>query len=46
MGGLVQLLGVEGTSEAEGDTGAQEDVVGHGSNATVVDLGLFASLVK
>ena len=40
MGGLVELLGIEGGTEAEGDTGAEEDVVGNGSNTAVVDLDL------
>lgn len=40
MCGLVELLGVEGGAEAEGDAGAKEDVVGDGGDATVVDLDL------
>lgn len=40
MGGLVELLGVDGGAEAEGDTGAEEDVVGDGGNTTVVVLDL------
>lgn len=41
MGGLVKLLGVERTTEAESDTGAEKDVVGNSGDTTVVDLGLF-----
>ena len=41
VGGLLQLLGVERGTETEGNTGAEEDVVGDGGNTTVVDLGLF-----
>lgn len=41
MGGLVELLGVEGSTNAEGDSLAEKDVVGDGSNTTVVDLALF-----
>ena len=41
MGGLVELLCVERGTEAESDTRAEEDIVGDGSNTTVVDLGLF-----
>lgn len=40
VGGLVQVLGIEGSTQAEGDTGAQEDVVGQGGDTTVVNLGL------
>jgi hypothetical protein len=40
VGGLVELLGVEGAADAEGDTLTEEDVVGEGSNAAVVDLEL------
>ena len=41
MGGLVELLGVEGSANAEGDTLTEEDVVGNGGDTTVVDLALF-----
>ena len=41
VGGLVELLGVEGGAEAERDAGAEEDVVGDSGDATVVDLDLF-----
>lgn len=40
MGSLVKLLGIERTTETQGDTLAEEDVVGNGSDTTVVDLGL------
>lgn len=38
--GRVELLGVEGGTEAKGNTLAEEDVVGESGNTTVVDLGL------
>jgi hypothetical protein len=38
---LVELLGIEGSAEAEGDAGAEEDVVGDGCDTTVVDLDLL-----
>lgn len=41
MGGLVELLGVERATETQGDALAEEDVVGKGSNTTVVDLDLY-----
>lgn len=37
---LVQLLGVEGSSDTEGEAGVDLGVVGDGSNTGVVDLGL------
>lgn len=40
VGGLVEVLGIEGSSEAESDTWAEEDVVGKSSDTAVVDLGL------
>ena len=40
MGGLVKLLGVERSADAKGHALAEEHVVGNGSNAAVVDLGL------
>ena len=40
VGGLVQVLGIEGSTQAESDTGAEQDVVGQSGNTTVVDLGL------
>jgi hypothetical protein len=41
VGGLVQVLGVEGSTETEGDARAEQDVVGQGGNTTVVDLSLY-----
>lgn len=38
--GRVELLGVEGGTEAKGNTLTEEDVVGESGNTTVVDLGL------
>lgn len=40
MAGLVELLGIEGSTDAEEDTGAEADVVGNGGDTAVVDLGL------
>lgn len=40
VGGLVEVLGVEGSAEAKGDASAELDVVGQGGDAAVVDLGL------
>jgi hypothetical protein len=40
VGSLVELLGIKRAADAEGDTGAEEDVVGDGCDTTVVDLGL------
>lgn len=40
MGGLVQLLGIKRGTNAESDTRAEEDVVGDGGDAAVVDLAL------
>ena len=40
MAGLVQLLGIERATNAEGQTAVDLGVVGEGSNAEVVDLGL------
>ena len=40
MGGLVELLGINGGTVAEGNAGAEEDVVGEGDNAAVVELDL------
>ena len=45
VGSLVQVLGIKGSTEAKGDTRAQEDVVGQGGNTTVVDLGLFTEII-
>ena len=46
MGGLVELLGVEGATEAEGDALAEEDVVGEGGDTAVVDLGLYGNVLE
>ena len=40
VGGLVELLGIEGGAKAESDARAEENVVGNGSDTTVVDLDL------
>lgn len=40
VAGLVQLLGIERAANAEGQTAVDLGVVGEGSNAEVVDLGL------
>lgn len=40
VGSLVKVLGIEGSTEAESDTRAEEDVVGQSGDTTVVDLGL------
>lgn len=40
VGSLVELLGVEGATETQGNTLTEEDVVGEGSNTSVVDLDL------
>jgi hypothetical protein len=41
VGGLVELLGIKRSTNAEGDALAEEDVVGDGGDTAVVDLGLF-----
>lgn len=41
VGSLVQVLGIKGSTEAEGDTRAEEDVVSQAGNTAVVDLGLY-----
>lgn len=41
VGSLVELLGVERATETQGDTLAEEDVVGKGGNTAVVDLDLL-----
>jgi len=46
VGGLVELLGIEGGAESEGDTGAEENVVGKGSDTTVVDLDLLIHVLE
>lgn len=40
MGSLVQVLGIKGSAQAEGNTGAKEDVISESGNTAVVDLGL------
>lgn len=45
VGGLVELLGIKGGTEAESDARAEEDVVGDGCNTAVVDLDLFFTSV-
>ena len=40
MGSLVELLGINGGTKAEGNTGAEEDVVSEGDDAAVVELDL------
>ena len=40
-GSLVELLGVEGSANTQGDTGPDEDVVRGGGDAAVVELELF-----
>ena len=41
VAGLVQLLGIERATNTEGQTAVDLGVVGEGSNAEVVDLGLW-----
>lgn len=41
VGGLVQVLGIKRGTQAESNTGAEQDVVGQSGDTTVVDLGLF-----
>jgi hypothetical protein len=41
VGSLVEVLGVEGSAQAEGDTRAEEDVVSESGNTAVVNLGLL-----
>ena len=40
VSGLVQLLGIKGAANAEGQAAVDLGVVGEGCNAEVVDLGL------
>lgn len=42
MAGLVQLLGIERAANTEGQTAVDLGVVGEGSNAEVVNLGLYS----
>lgn len=46
VGSLVEVLGVEGSAQAEGDTRAEEDVVSESGNTAVVDLGLNVKLIS
>lgn len=46
MGGLVQVLGIERGTQAESDTGAEENVVSQSGDTTVVDLGLLGEKKK
>ena len=41
VGGLIQILRVQGESEAEGDARTHLDVVGQGSDTAVIDFGLI-----
>jgi len=40
VGGLVELLGVKGCAETEGDSWTEENVIGDCGNTTVIDLDL------
>ena len=42
MGSLVELLGIKGSAEAEGDAGAEEDVVCNGCDTAIIDLDLLS----
>jgi hypothetical protein len=44
VAGLVELLGVEGDADAEGEALVDLGVVGEREEATVVDLGLLSSI--
>ena len=41
MGRLVELLGIKGSANTEGDALTEKDVVGKGGDTAVVDLALF-----
>lgn len=41
MSSLVDLLGIERSTETQGDSLAEENVVGKSGNTTVVDLDLL-----
>lgn len=43
MGGLIQLLGIERSTDAQGNAGADKDVVRNGGDTAVVDLALYGS---
>ena len=45
MRGLVEVLGIKGSTKAESSAGAELDVVGKCCNAAVVDLALKQWLV-
>lgn len=45
VGSLVQVLGIERGTEAEGDTRAEQDVVSQSGNTTVVDLSLYCEKI-
>jgi hypothetical protein len=38
VGGLVKVLGIEGSTEAKGDTGAEKNVVSQSGDTTVVNI--------
>jgi hypothetical protein len=44
VGGLVKLLCIKGSANAEGNTLTEENIIGNGSDTAVVDLGLFFML--
>lgn len=46
VGGLLQLLGIERGTDAKGDAGTEEDVVGDSGDTTVVDLALFVVVLS
>jgi hypothetical protein len=45
VGSLVQVLGIKGSTEAEGNTRAEQDVVSQSGNTAVVDLGLYCEKI-
>lgn len=46
VGSLVELLGIKRGTKTQGNTLAEEDVVGKGGNTVVVDLELYAELCQ
>ena len=46
MAGLVELVGVERETEADGGASVELGAVGEGGDAAVVDLGLLLSSVR
>jgi len=40
VGGLVELLGIERSTNSESNSLTEENVVGNGSDTTVIDLAL------